>query len=130
MDEPIYEDIDEDGNSYGKDKLPKWRTNKPARTDLLMPLFALYPGRKYFGDSREEKTWRQIVRRLDKGMEETWVKNCTDWAKSKMKDGKFIPLITLLNLILNPVRYREWLAKNRITSATDGVIEINDERFK
>lgn len=119
MNELTYEDVDEDGDPWGptRSKRPKWQTEPVGQPDLLQKIFELYympSRRKYFASADEAKAWKKICKQLDKGMNIQWVHSCMDWVKARIDSGGFIPFWTLENLILNPVRYREWLAKNKM----------------
>lgn len=125
MDEVTYEDVDEDGLPQRGHIRPKWQLEPVRYREVLARIFAVY-GRKYFADAEEQKAWKRICKALDKGMPLGWVDSCLNWVKSRKETGGFIPFWTLENLILNAVKEREWVAKNKmIARDADGEIVFN-----
>lgn len=124
--EPVYEPIDEDGNSLIKNKRPDWMTDPIGQPELLKKIFALY-GRKRFADIGEYKAWKQIVKKIGKGLPQAWIDNCINWTKTKIESGNFIQFFTLENMILSEDRYKNWLAKQRHVQAELDRIDVPDE---
>lgn len=115
MDELTYEDTDDEGNPLSPrgGGRPKWQTEPIHQKELLQRVFALY-GRKYFADQTEQKAWKKICKDLDKGMSVEWVESCIQWVKTRMDAGRFIPFWAFENLVLNAVKEREFMAKNKM----------------
>jgi hypothetical protein len=130
MDELTYEVCDEDGLPQQGHIRPKWQLEPVRYREILARIFAVY-GRKYFADAEEQKAWKKICKALDKGMSLGWIDNCLDWVKTKLQTGSFIPFWTLENLILNAVKEREWIAKNKMASREidEFVVEREEDSF-
>lgn len=131
--ELTYADTDEDGTEYPHPNKPVWKsTAGMGYQDLLQEAFRLcsYGNKQSFGSFWEQKTWRKICRKLDKGViPVAWVEAQLERVRELNKHRVVIIFAQFESMVLNLERQKDWEAKNRMAlgNLSDIIEEGHDD---